>query len=238
MECAAGEVSRIFGVAKDGFPIYGPMQYYSQDKGKIYTNKANCDADPSCQLRQLMNLQFDKCGGIEIEDGDAALGTTYRYIVSNLFPYHLQCYRGDISLSQQRNGNAWAEYRVNNSCGLNADDNGTCDIFNRAFVNTLGCTPGNCPYTASQVRFQGRAFDHTLDEVYYQCDGCQNAACTTGAATTTTTTTTDMTTRPTTVTYTPECVCDAGFECFSTMKDADVRWTQICLDIDECANGD
>ena len=51
MSCAAGEVSDIVGVAKDGFPIYGPMQYYSAPEGKVYIDPSNCD---NCRLRQLM----------------------------------------------------------------------------------------------------------------------------------------------------------------------------------------
>ena len=36
MSCATDEVSDIVGVAFDGFPIYGPTQYYSASENKIY----------------------------------------------------------------------------------------------------------------------------------------------------------------------------------------------------------
>ena len=48
MGCAAGEVSGIQGVMIDGFPLYGPMQYYNPNDGKIYINK--CE---DCVLKQI-----------------------------------------------------------------------------------------------------------------------------------------------------------------------------------------
>ena len=187
MSCAAETVSGIFGVAKDGFPIYGAMQYYSASEGKIYINPENC-AD--CELRQLMEEHLDICGGLEVADGDAGVGTTYRYIASNTFPYHFQCFRGDVSLSQYRRaGEGWLTYAVTDSCGLNADQNGTCDTFNADFLAALGCTPGNCPFTASNLR----AHDSLLSDIYYQCDGCSNDECITYDTTTPTTPSTTTT---------------------------------------------
>ena len=81
MSCAADKVSDIMGVALDGFPIYGPMQYYSLDKDKIYIDPSNCD---DCELT-MINYQRDACGGLEVADGDESAGTHYRYITSNLF---------------------------------------------------------------------------------------------------------------------------------------------------------
>ena len=56
---------------QDGFPIYGPVQYFSDSEKKIYLDPANC-AD--CTLKQLQMSDLDNCGGQLIADGDAAVG--------------------------------------------------------------------------------------------------------------------------------------------------------------------
>ena len=86
MSCATDEVSDIVGIAYDGFPFYGPMQYYSASEGKVYKDPANCS---DCELTQLNAYHTDVCGGIEVADGNAEEGGQYRYIMSNLFPYLL-----------------------------------------------------------------------------------------------------------------------------------------------------
>ena len=77
MSCQADEVSPIVGIMLDGFPLYGPMQYFSPSSGKIYLNPENCD---DCVLKQLEESDLDTCGGQEVADGNAEDGTTYRYI--------------------------------------------------------------------------------------------------------------------------------------------------------------
>ena len=71
MSCNAGEVGEIAGIALDGFPFYTPMQYYSAREGKVYNDPSNCD---DCELTQLNAFHTDKCGGIEVADGDASEG--------------------------------------------------------------------------------------------------------------------------------------------------------------------
>ena len=66
MSCNENWVSDIVGVARDGFPIYGPMQYYSASRGKIFVNIGACD---DCRLVQLNGDHTDACGGIEVADG-------------------------------------------------------------------------------------------------------------------------------------------------------------------------
>ena len=129
MSCAADEVSDIMGVALDGFPIYGPMQYYSLDEDKIYIDPSNCD---DCELT-MINYQRDACGGLEVADGDESDGTHYRYITSNLFPYILQCWRGDMGLTQKYNvkNDNYRKINFENKCGVNSQgddtDGGTWD---------------------------------------------------------------------------------------------------------------
>ena len=36
MSCQHDVASKIVGVMLDGFPLYGPMQYFSPSEGKIY----------------------------------------------------------------------------------------------------------------------------------------------------------------------------------------------------------
>ena len=68
MSCQADEVSPIVGIMLDGFPLYGPMQYFSPSSGKIYLNPENCD---DCVLKQLEESDLDTCGGQEVADGNA-----------------------------------------------------------------------------------------------------------------------------------------------------------------------
>ena len=49
MSCNGAEVGGIVGIALDGFPFYGPMQYYSAREGKVYNDPRNCD---DCELTQ------------------------------------------------------------------------------------------------------------------------------------------------------------------------------------------
>ena len=85
MSCQADEVSPIVGIMLDGFPLYGPMQYFSPSSGQIYLNPENCD---DCVLKQLEESDLDTCGGQEVADGNAADGTTYRYIAGGRI-YHI-----------------------------------------------------------------------------------------------------------------------------------------------------
>ena len=112
-------------------------------------NPDNCD---DCVLKQLEESDLDTCGGIEVADGNADDGTTYRYIaggkisrfsinnvkyivilcISGLFPYTLQCYRGDLSMSKRLNNSGnWAVFTVNNSCGQGGGAENGCTVFNQ-----------------------------------------------------------------------------------------------------------
>lgn len=119
MSCAESEVSDIVGVANDGFPIYGPMQYYSESEGKVYIDPDQCS---NCTLMQLNSRQTDACGGIEVADYALFGVDEYRYIASNTFPYFLQCYRGDMSMTQKWRMGAqdWTTYTFNNKCGIDS----------------------------------------------------------------------------------------------------------------------
>ena len=167
MSCDQDTASDIVGIALDGFPIYGPMQYYSSAENKIYIDPSSCS---DCSLT-LVNTQRDACGGIEVADGNAADGTNYRYITSNLFPYILQCWRGDMSLSQKSNNGNYRKVNWNNKCGTystgDETDGGTwsdtehtytggsCDIFDQHWVEANNCTEGNCPYSYQDFQRSG-----------------------------------------------------------------------------------
>ena len=49
-----------------------------------------------------------------------SIGTNYRYIATGGFPYYLQCYRGDLSTSQELVNGRWLEYDQQNykTCGI------------------------------------------------------------------------------------------------------------------------
>ncbi|XP_060075510.1 collagen alpha-5(IV) chain-like [Ylistrum balloti] len=64
-----GEEDELIGVARDGFPIYGPMA--------------------SDLKRDVMNSDLDKCHGRFVNG-------KYRYHATNEFPYFLGCLRGNI----------------------------------------------------------------------------------------------------------------------------------------------
>ena len=49
--------------------------YYKASEGKVYKNRENC-AD--CELMQINSVHTDKCGGIEVADGDETEGGQYR----------------------------------------------------------------------------------------------------------------------------------------------------------------
>ena len=76
--CSMSEVSPVVGVAKDGFPIYGPVQLYSASEGKIYINENNCG---DCVLTRMHTNILDDCNGIEVADGDVTKGNVYRYLL-------------------------------------------------------------------------------------------------------------------------------------------------------------
>ena len=231
MSCNSSEVGEILGIALDGFPFYGPMQYYSAREGKVYNDPRNCD---DCELTQLNAFHTDTCGGIEVADGDASEGGQYRYIISNLFPYNLQCWRGDMSKSQQANQSG--EYRrigFSNKCGVHSEGisggtwseeehgwrGGGCDQFDPEWVAEYGCTAGDCPYSFKDFR-NGLGFDfgypraswNTFSEVYFKCTAPPTTVepTTTTEATTTETTTTAGTlpTEPVTIIVDPEPVTD------------------------------
>ena len=106
------------------------------------------------------------------------LGTVYRYIVTGTFPYNLQCFVGDLSLSQQRQGGTWTAYAPAGGCGEWSEPEG-CSIFSESFAAALGCSVGDCPYTGNDIRKGfARSTTHQLSDVYFAC---------TAASTTTTT---------------------------------------------------
>ena len=109
----------------------------------------NCS---DCVFKQIEDGDLDECGGQEVADGSEEDGTVYRYIASGLFPYNIQCYRGDISLSQRLRGGNWQTFRVNNSCGRGGGSENGCSVFNKEWADENGCTPGNCPHTWNSLR--------------------------------------------------------------------------------------
>lgn len=120
MSCTQDEQSDLVGIALDGFAFYASVQHYSASEGKVYIDPSNCS---DCQLMQLDSRHTDRCGGIEVADGNADEGTQYRYIFTNLYPYGLQCWRGDISKSQlynENNGN-YRKISNTNKCGVDSE---------------------------------------------------------------------------------------------------------------------
>ena len=91
----------------------------------------NCS---DCVFKQIEDGDLDECGGQEVADGSEEDGTVYRYIASGLFPYNIQCYRGDISLSQRLRGGNWQTFRVNNSCGRGGGSENGCSGHGTVFA--------------------------------------------------------------------------------------------------------
>ena len=120
MSCDTSGPSDIVGVAGDGFPVYGPMQWWNPIEKKAYIEQC-----PDCILTQIDSTMTDKCGGVEMGDGDPEIGNVYRYIGKGEFPYIYQCYRG--------------EGKARNSCGIDSrGSNGhSCDLFNRDYTSSL-----------------------------------------------------------------------------------------------------
>ena len=56
----------MIGLARDGFPIYGPVQNYSPSVKKVYLGSCS-----DCILTELDSNMLDLCGGIEVADGDS-----------------------------------------------------------------------------------------------------------------------------------------------------------------------
>ena len=191
MSCQHDEVSPIAGVMFDGYPIYGPMQYWSPKEKQIYIDPANCS---DCRLRQLNNNNVDVCGGVTVGDGSASDGTDYRYIMTGLFPYSIQCFRGDETRSQRYRNGKWSGYSSNGGCGIGGGAENGCEVFNTDWASANSCTPGNCDYTwpnfADRKRREAaypdeshygftpvparmrRGTQDPLSGVYFQCDGC------------------------------------------------------------------
>ena len=71
-------VSSFVGVARDGFPIYGPVQWYSASARKVYLNPSKCG---DCKLTQMTSQILDQCNGIEVADGS----TSSDFDFDNLF---------------------------------------------------------------------------------------------------------------------------------------------------------
>ena len=62
--------------------------------GGMFLEKENCMANDDCELRLMQSDDLDICGGGDVIDGDASEGTHYRYVVTQHFPYLIQCFRG------------------------------------------------------------------------------------------------------------------------------------------------
>ena len=176
------------------------------------------------KINKLNAFHTDKCGGIEVADGDESEGGQYRYIISNLFPYNLQCWRGDMSKSQQSNPNGdYRKISFTNKCGVDSegiqggtwDDEehgwrgGGCSRFDPDWVTEYGCTAGDCPYNFNDFR-NGIGYDFgypkaswsTFSEVYFKCTAAPSTAeptTTEGTTTLTTTTAGTLATEPVTI---------------------------------------
>ena len=79
---------------------------------------------------------------MKVADGDESNGTQYRYVITNLYPYILQCWRGDISKSQKLNANSGNYRKIanTNKCGVDSEgtENGTWgDDGMSLFVNSM-----------------------------------------------------------------------------------------------------
>ena len=156
MGCDEDVASDIVGVARDGFPIYGPMQYYSSRTKKIYLNQCS-----DCALVQINGDHVDACGGIEVGDGSASDGTQYRYIATAAFPYYMQCYRGDLSDTEEYFSGNWRPFRLRdyNSCDVNdfgVDE--SCFVLSQSYAQDNLCGLGTCV-----IR------DTDLSSVYFTC---------------------------------------------------------------------
>ena len=176
MECSGSGPSDFVGVALDGFPVYGPMQWYSKSQKKVYNNKCS-----DCELVQITSDMADICGGLEVGDGNADEGGQYRYIITGEFPYTYQCFRGRYT------------GRVHMDCGLNGrGPQNNCDIWNQDYINSLGnCYPGNCPhYPEGSTMYQ-------YDAAYFKCTDASTTSTTKPPLTTSGNTL--PTTKPTTV---------------------------------------
>ena len=185
MSCSSDEISPIAGVMFDGYPLYGPMQWWSPSEKKIYIDPTECG---DCRIRQLNNNNVDVCGGVEVADGKASEGTDYRYIATGLFPYNIQCFRGDFAKSQRYRNNKWSTYNNNGGCGIGGGEDDGCEVFNTQWASDNNCTPGNCEYTwpnfADRKRREAewgftpaparmrRGTTDPLSGVYFQCNGC------------------------------------------------------------------
>ena len=73
--CNFDLASPLVGVAKDGFPIYGPVQWYSASSGTIWNDPASCS---DCELMRMDTTLLDDCNGLEVEDGVVADGSNFR----------------------------------------------------------------------------------------------------------------------------------------------------------------
>ena len=160
MSCDESKVSGIVGVARDGFAIYGPMQYYSKAQNKIYIDLGAC-AD--CELIQINGEQTDACGGVEVADGDSSEGGQYRYIATGAFPYYLQCYRGDVANASEyvSSVNNWIPFDLSNYGTCDVNDLGydeECTSLTQTYAEDNLCAPGHCT-------IRGNA----LSNVYFTC---------------------------------------------------------------------
>ncbi len=93
----AGQVSPVLGYAFDGFPIYGPQGCLDLDCQDVVEFRSSWDmiGDPTTyawdayQFNERSTPEYlDECNGRFGPDG------SYRYHVTNNFPYIISCYRG------------------------------------------------------------------------------------------------------------------------------------------------
>ena len=197
MACSSSGASDLVGVALDGFPIYGAMQYYSPSDSMIYidpfTNGCN-----DCELKQLNGDDTDTCGGIKVADGSAIDGTHYRYIVTASFPFYFQCYRGDLGNTGIYNSDtsSFESIVLDNDCDVNdLGHDEECTALTQSYAEGNLCTLGNCFIDGEDLSAAYFTCSDTITvAVADECWDGVSATTTTQSTTSTTSTTIDTTT--------------------------------------------
>merc|ERR1712179_125491 len=155
-----GTPSGIIGVARDGFPLYGPMG----DDGVQLT----ADDLDDCQGRFHL-----------ITSGEHAGKYTYRYHLTEEFPYTMGCYRGDTSIIKGNLGGQGSCtpdiaqkpcYNINCNCYTTPDECDGCDARRRR--SALPYSLESTDERMARMQQESRQFHRRQKRgVTMQCDG-------------------------------------------------------------------